>query len=308
LKMSFMNRTPISLPAAGGRFNERLLRDRGRAREWVARRCRLALANALEALSLGHWGPPEPLEHSKVEISLTSWKPRLPELPLVLLTLIQQTVRPRAINLWLSPADIEFLDPQVPELFAPYGLRIRMCDDLRCHKKWLPMVESGHREPFVICDDDIIYPREWFARLIAESDGDYYAGCKCHRIVREPDGTLAPYATWEKQITYDGQASHSIFVTGCGGAVIKPMRLREESFSRDEILAKCPNADDVWLKAAHQASGIPCFKTRYSFPCLELPGSSAVGLAKTNVSAHGNDVQLANVADMLPTSPSPRSG
>lgn len=221
------------------------------------------------------------------------------ELPLVLLTLIQQSLRPSAIHLWLTEEDATLLDPAVVERFGPYGLRIRVCDDLRCHKKWLPMIEAGHMDPFVICDDDIIYPRDWFGSLLKEHRDEFYAGTKCHRILRDPNGMPLPYGRWDKQIQGTGEAHHSTFVTGCGGAVIVPRRLQPRFFDRSEILAKCPRADDIWLKAAHQASGIPCYKTKYSFPCLELPGSGAVGLAQTNVGACGNDGQIANVADLL---------
>ena len=58
-------------------------------------------------------------------------------------------------------------------------------------------------------------------------------------------------------------------------------------------------SDDIWLKAAHLASGIPCYKTQFSFPCLEIPGSEASGLLLTNVDQSRNDQQMAIVKKYL---------
>jgi hypothetical protein len=241
------------------------------------------------------WRPAVSREVSDYRISLTSWRPRLPDLPLVLLTLLQQTLRPKEIVVWLTVEDHNAFAGNIREQFGKFGVRFQICDDLKVHTKWLPMIEEGHHKPFVICDDDIIYPREWFAALAAEDRPDAYVGGKCHRIVVEPNGLVAPYSAWEKQIRTDGQPSHSIFITGCGGAVIHPDRISHRFLDRAEIRRVCPRADDIWLKAAHLAAGIPCYKTRYSFPCLELPGTDESGLAISNVDSGGNDEQIRNL-------------
>lgn len=280
-------------------FSERLLRDRGRTRTFLASCWHQRLTRTYEQFSKGKWTPSEPAFSSDTLISLTSWKPRLPDLPLVLLTLIQQTCRPGGINVWLTEGDLRRLDDKVVTLYRPFGVIFRTCDDLKSHKKWLPLLESGHCDPFVICDDDILYPRSWFEGLISENREDSYVGCKCHRIVYREDNSITPYRSWEKQINWHQEPSTSVFVTGCGGAIVHPNRITEEFRDRRTIFSKCPNADDVWLKAAHQAAGFPCYKTKYSFPCLELPESGTSGLAQANVDGEGNDVQIQNVSEFL---------
>jgi hypothetical protein len=93
--------------------------------------------------------------------------------------------------------------------------------------------------------------------------------------------------------------TQDLFVTACGGAIIHPDIISQKFRDRSAIFENCPKADDVWLKAAHAASGIPCYKTRYSFPCLEIPGSFESSLLQTNVDAGGNDRQLLMVQDLL---------
>jgi len=292
-----MSMSNIFLPFSGGSGSERFLRNRGRLRHAVASHHVGKLRRAFEAFKRGEWKPLCNHRISNYCISLTSWRPRLPDLPLVLLALLQQTLRPKEIVVWLSEADLHNLGTLVQEHFEEFCIRFQTCtSDIGPHNKWLPMIEAGQRDPFVICDDDTIYPSEWFESLVAEDRLDAYVGCKCHRIVMGAEGLIAPYSAWEKQIENDGEPSHWIFVTGAGGAVVHPNRISPGFLDRTEVAQKCPKADDVWLKAAHLAAGIPCYKTRYSFPCLEFPGTDQSGLAMTNVEGGGNDDQIRNLS------------
>ena len=274
---------------------ERLLRNRGRLRNAIAFHHVRILKRAFEAFMQDDWNPSVSREISEYRISLTSWRPRLPHLPLVLLTLLQQTLRPKEIVVWLTVEDHAALAENIRERFGEFGVCFQICDDLQSHKKWLPMIEEGHRDPFVICDDDIIYPKEWFAALVTENRSDAYVGAKCHRIVLDSNRAVGPYSAWKKQIRTDGQPSHYVFITGCGGGVIHPDRISNKFLDRTEMFKQCPRNDDIWLKAAHLAAGIPCYKTRYCFPCLEFPGTNESGLATVNVDSGGNDKQIRNL-------------
>jgi len=280
------------LPFSNGSLAEGLLRNRGRLRHALASyhagRLRRTLALFLE----DKWRPSSTRAVSDYRISLTSWRPRLPDLPLVLLTLLNQTLRPREIVVWLTATDHAAIAEPIRARFTAFGVRFEICADLKCHTKWLPILEEGHRAPFVICDDDIVYPRNWFGALVAEDRPDAYVGAKCHRITLDPKGLIRPYSEWEKQIGPGGPPSHRVFITGVGGAVIHPERIAAEFRDRKGLMESCPRADDIWLKLAHMAAGVPCAKTRYRFPCLELPDTDQTGLAVSNVDRGGNDRQM----------------
>lgn len=294
-----MTKSNIFLPFSGGSIAERLLRNRGRPRHALAVQHVGRLQRAFAAFMRDEWGPPDERNVSEYRVSLTSWRPRLAELPLVLLTLLQQTLQPREIVVWLTRQDHQTIAENIRERFGASGVRFQICDDLKSHKKWLPMIEAGHREPFVICDDDIIYPKGWFAALVAEDRSDAYVGAKCHYITFDPKKLIAPYLDWKKQIRTDGQPSHRVFVTGCGGAVIHPERISKNFLNREDLFKQCPKTDDIWLKAAHLAADIPCYKTRYCLPCLDIPGTNESGLALTNVEGGGNDLQIRNLGQFF---------
>jgi hypothetical protein len=282
-----------------GGFGKKIMRNRGRTRSLFARHLSCQLSVILKRFIDGLWVPQSTMVSTSYAVSLTSWKPRLPDLPLVLLSLLRQSVRPAAIHVWLSEDDYALLDPNVILRFSTHGVRFEISDNLGPHTKWLPMIERGADNPFVICDDDILYPRKWLESLIREDRTDAYVGIRCHRIQYDANEYPASYSEWKHDIAWDGLLSHSLFVTACAGAIIHPARIADEFRDRRLIMDLCPKADDIWLKAAHAAAGIPCFKTRYSFPCLEIPGSFESSLLQTNVDDGGNDRQLSAVKHWL---------
>jgi len=224
-------------------------------------------------------------------VSLTSWTPRLETLPLTLVGLLDQKLRACEIHVWLTADDLGRLPLSIIEAFSAHGVRFQTCENLGPHKKWLPMLQMGYDRPFVICDDDVFYPRSWLGRLLDEDRPDAYVGTRVHRMAA-CGSELVGYEFWKRDIGWDGKPSEWNFITGCGGAVIHPERIGAEFRDWERIRKACPKADDIWLKAAHLAAGIPVYKTRYSFPCLEIPGTGESALLAGNVDAGGNDSQL----------------
>jgi hypothetical protein len=272
----------MRLVLAGGNTAQRLLRNRGKLRNtfsfWNERILRRTLGHFLA----GQWQPERPVGQSTHAISLTSWSKRLDVLPLTLLSLVRQDVRPEAIYVSLTGEDLGAMSPSAVEAFSKHGVVFTETPNYLSHKKWLPLLLSGRERPFVVCDDDIIYPRSWFGKLVAEDRDDAYVGVKCHRILLGEGGAPLPYSTWVKQIYSEHAPSHYFFTTGCGGEILHPSRVLPDYRDWDRIAALCPKSDDVWLKAAHLAAGIPVFKTKYCFPCLEVPGTDITGLSLVN--------------------------
>lgn len=281
-----------------GQLGWKLMRNRGRVRAAVASMYTTRLRGLYAEFLAGNWSPEDSADTGYV-VSMTSWRPRLPDLPLVLLSLLRQSVRPSLIYVWLAPSDLGLINPSVMGRFLANGVRFETCEDLGPHKKWLPMIERGSRDPFIICDDDILYPRDWLECLISEDRDDAYIGVRCHRIQRDACGMPLSYEKWNRDVAWEAFPSSDLFITGCGGAIIHPDRISNEFRDREAIFEKCPKADDIWLKAAHAAAGIRCYKTRYSFPCLEIPGTGVTSLMQTNVDAGGNDCQLTAVKQWL---------
>jgi len=275
-----------------GPFGWRWMRNRGRTRAFASRLLLSQTRRKLSDFFSGCWQPTTPVAvQNSLAVSLTSWTPRLETLPLTLVCLLDQTVRAQGIYVWLTEDDLARLPAPTLEAFSAHGVSFQVCENMGPHKKWLPMIRMGFQKPFVICDDDIFYPCSWLGSLVEEDRPDSYVGTRIHRMAgRGPE--LAGYECWSRDICWDGKPSEWNFITGCGGAVIHPSRIGADFRDGDRIKNACPKADDIWLKAAHLAVGIPVYKTRYSFPCFEIPGTGESALLAANVDSGGNDSQL----------------
>jgi len=287
--------TPGNLPTKGGKLTQ-LLENRGRTREFLSARIERRLQSRLSDLMKGKGRLRVSDLKSDVVVSLTSWPPRAKTLPLVLLTLLEQTLRPAMIYVWLSHDDQDMISNEHREFFTKHGVKFKAVDDLIAHKKWLPLLELGQTDSFVIADDDTYYPKDWFDYLVSEAE--QYPDCivahRCHKIKVNHDNIPEAYVDWEKDVKVGGN-SHLLFPTGCGGVVIHPEAVSEEFRRRDLIEKLCPLADDIWLKAAYLQAGFKCRKSHYSFPCLDYPGTRESGLAVKNVDQGANDQQLKDV-------------
>src|SRR5688500_19351966 len=80
----------------------------------------------------GRWGGHN--LSGELAVSLTSFPPRFDSLHLTLACLLDQSIRPDRVILWIAHQDMERLPVAVTSL-EDRGLEIRECDDLRSYKK-----------------------------------------------------------------------------------------------------------------------------------------------------------------------------
>lgn len=275
-----------------------LLKNRGRTRNILSYLLTKLMAEKLINIKKGNITLPKYGNSDLPPISLTSYPPRYDSLPLVLLNLLDQSKLPSKIYVWLSQDDYNLFDSGLIDLFQSSIVEFHKTKDYGCHKKWIDLVNENDK-PFVICDDDIFYPKHWYQSLIDSDDGISYIGHRCHSINMSSNLEILPYSEWDKDIQMLGYSSHRLFPVGCGGTLIYPDRI-SSNFKDWSLISKlCPKADDVWLKLAHLRSEIPCKKSLYSFPCLEYTGSQKISLMQTNVDAGYNDFQIKNCFEEL---------
>jgi hypothetical protein len=280
-----------------GKLITALLRDRGRSRRLMINWFQHKQQVRLDAVLEGSQKPRISERQSEVPISITSWMPRKDPLPLVLLSMIEQSLRPVAVHVWLCAEDQAMIEGRQRDFFMEHGVQFHETDNIGPHKKWLPLIESGQEEAFVIADDDTFYPRDWFEALVGEGakHPDEIIAHRCHRMLLQDNGMPEAYAHWPRGVTGQKESSHFLFAVGCGGTLLRPVAITEEFRNRELINKLCHRADDVWLKAAYIHSGYRVRKSRYDFPSLDYPGTTQSGLAVTNVDQGENDQQLQQV-------------
>lgn len=226
-------------------------------------------------------------------VSLTSYPKRYETLHLTIGSLLDQSVKPDHVVLWLTPSDYDMLPDCVLALESA-GLTIATHPvDLRAYGKIIPALEKHPGSFIVTADDDLYYPPDWLAdltRLFDPSDPRIICH-RAHRPVFDESGRLRPYSewTWNYQSTPD---DGSLFPTGVGGVLYPPGSLHEAVVNRRDFLSIAPLGDDVWLYFMGHMAGSRYTKVSKDFRELVWPSSQSQSLSSENVGKGRNDQQI----------------
>lgn len=235
-------------------------------------------------------------------VSLTSYRERFSKLQITLYSLINQSLKPDKIILWLDENSEALANlPHEITKFIKNGLEVRFVRDIKSYTKAIYAFKEFPDSIVVTADDDIYYRKDWLKRLYLSyivSPEDIHAH-RAHRVITF-EGKLLPYENWTKHVSKES-ARFDNFLTGAGGVLYPPNCFKKEVFREDVFLKYAPNADDIWFWIMALTGGrkIRVVKNHYNFILLtDLAGH----LFKTNLYSlnknGGNDEQLENLMNL----------
>lgn len=236
----------------------------------------------------------------EVVVSFTSFPARIEQVWMTAYTLLNQTVRPDHLILWLADSQFRSLEdlPYSLKRLKKYGLEIELCEDLKSHKKYYYALEKYPNAILVTADDDIFYPPTWLEGLLEKHNRNPEAVCCnwAHRITLT-DGRINSYEDWEKCIENGAdEASDYIVQIGYAGVLYPPGALDCRVLDKEKIIKLCLSADDLWLKAMTYMNGtkVICVNNCPTklFGILSMQKSA---LYKVNVGQNLNDVAIRNI-------------
>lgn len=216
---------------------------------WKAKR---ALGRALREISRfpKHAESPRHQLPSRLVVSLTSYPARFKTLDLTIRSLLDQTMKPDLIVLWVDHAAMPSLPLSVTELVGP-AFSVKPTDDLRSFTKIIPALIAYPDSFIAIADDDIYYPADWLKGLVDAYDPDhptivYHRG---HRLTYLDDGSLAPYRSWQRGVRDKASLlpATDIMPTGVGGVLYPPGSLPPKTTDVPLFKTLSETCDDSWL-------------------------------------------------------------
>lgn len=121
-------------------------------------------------------------------VSLTSWEPRLKNIPAVLDSIFAQTVKPDLVVLNL--AESLQIPGEIREYIDSHNVEVNRVRDTKVYKKLIPTLKKYPEACVISIDDDWIYPEgmiEDFMKIHSENpdspvsgNREYFDGLKCH--------------------------------------------------------------------------------------------------------------------------------
>ena len=229
-------------------------------------------------------------------VSMTTYGKRIDEVHLVIESIMEQTVLPNNIILWLD--EKEFNDDTIPHRLKKMkdrGLLIKYCKNYKSYKKIIPTLKLYPNVTIITIDDDVIYPNTFIEKLTEAYKKDkhcvyYFRG----RKIKVKDGRLQPYSKWD--MTRPDDLSFDVIPTGVGGILYPAGCFDQRVFDENTWLKLCPKADDVWLRAMTMLTGYKCKNIRmpgdFEYNFVSLENNQDIALTQTNVYKNDNDIQI----------------
>ena len=242
----------------------------------------------------------------EVVVSLTTHGVRIYDVYLAIESIMQGTVKPNRLVLWLS--EDEFNDNDLPVTLKNQisrGLEVLFCKDVRSFTKLIPSLRKFPESCIITIDDDIIYDFDLVERLVTSHklNPDKVCSNRIHKMKLGDDYMPISYMKWDWCVN-DYSIDKLNFLTGVGGVLYPPHVFTQEVFNESVFLDICKYADDVWFNAMLLLNNVDIIKsyTRSTIgeDYLGIEGVQYLGLcyANTNETDCRNDVQIRDVWEM----------
>ena len=104
----------------------------------------------------------------EIIVSLTSFPKRINIVVKTINTILNQSVKPDKIILWLANEQFPNKEKDLPDELLDlknFGLMINWCEDLRSYKKLIPTLNLYPNDIIITADDDIYYDKDWIESL-----------------------------------------------------------------------------------------------------------------------------------------------
>ena len=236
-------------------------------------------------------------EEREIIVSLTSFPARIDNVWQVITCMLNQTLQPSEIILWLSKDQFATreLIPESLKRLEGDKFKIRMVDgDIKSHKKYHYVAKEHPNEYIFLIDDDIYYPstlleKTWKAHI------NYPDNIICnygYHIGYKIDGTLSEYSSWEP--VYHESNDEDLFFGSGGGTLFKPKEMYRDLTDINLAMRLAPTADDIWLNAMAKKAGLKMTLLKNGY-ILPVANKDNVTLSSVNVGCSQNDIQLKNV-------------
>lgn len=225
--------------------------------------------------------------NQKIIVSLTTIPNRIDKIKLVVTRMMNQTVRPDKIVLYIDEAQKEkfnFTDDL--RKLIDLGLMVKYVRDIGPHTKYFYALQEYQDDIVITVDDDIIYSHHLIETLLNSYQA--YPHAISANIVSNfffENGKLAPSTKWRQKFSYGVGTIYSIGY-GVGGVLYPPRIMPKETFDEEKIRSLCLFADDLWLKAIENKNDIPVIKSKngdqlYKY-FVTVDGSQSVSLRSEN--------------------------
>lgn len=237
-----------------------------------------------------------------VVVSLTTYGKRLLSVHLTIESIMQGSVLPNRLILWLAEEERERTLPIALQRQVDRGLEIKYCRDIKSYKKLVPTLNIASSSIVVTIDDDMFYQPDMLEGLLVNHK-KYPKDIIAYRVDEmtlghndRPNSCLQ----WRYFTNPDTPFPTHVAI-GAEGILYPPQSLAKDVVDENVFMNLCPTADDLWFKAMALKRGT---RVRHAYTIYERGGGATpnwevqdVSLQRINEDKSNckNDIQLYSV-------------
>jgi len=257
-----------------------------------------------------------PKQLKKIIVSLTSFPYRIKTLHIAIDSILNQTLKPDAVYLYLANEQFPNKEKDLPEsllALEKHGLSIKWCSDIKSYKKLIPALHEHPDDIIVTADDDLIFEKDWLKTLY-NSYLAYPADIHAHRITRlyfkdnQNLEIINRELYWAKTnvFDYEGYIKEPSFLnklTGGSGALYPPNCFIEDILNEDLFTRLAPTSDDIWFWLMAALKGVKVRVPDSHFPVLNYIEGTQEKFTLSSINDRGEKlffVHLRNILDYYP--------
>lgn len=216
----------------------------------------------------------------EIYVSLTSYEKRIHKTHLAAESLLNQSLKPTRVILWL--ANTCHITNELEEL-EEQGLLILRCEDVRSYTKLIPFLNLYPNKLVITADDDIIYNKDTVKTLYNSyiKDKNAIYACRCHEINMDHKFR---YDKWKKCV----KGGNKLFFTGVGCVLYPPNSFHQDVIRYDLASKICPTGDDIWFWAMAKLRGTEINNICYKSILKNIPVNEALYNLNGGIDGHNN--------------------
>lgn len=189
----------------------------------------------------------------KLIVSLTSYPARIKTVHITINTLLQQSLKPDKVILWLANEQFPNQEKDLPQeliKLKTLGLDIEWCEDIKSFKKLVPAMQKYPQDIIVTADDDVYYQSNMLESLYnayKKNPKNIYV----KRSVKLKMENNYPKGISSRKYMYKHLIEPSYFnqLMGGSGCLYPPHSLYKDCTNIDIIRNTIPTHDDAYFWA-----------------------------------------------------------
>jgi len=233
--------------------------------------------------------PPDGLNTDKTRkpeiiVSLTSYPARMPFVPIVLNAMLNQTVKPDRVILWLD-CD-RFPNRVLPEWADMYSRAgVEFCfraDDIKPHTKYYYAIKENPDAIVILVDDDLYYENNTIEKLYNSylKFPNAISALAVYRITFDRFNRMLRNLKWASvwgcNLVWNEPSMRTFFASG-HGTLFPPGSLHPEVFNIEAFKRLCLHDDELWLRVMSILQGTPVIVAGDNSFRTAIPGSQVEG-------------------------------